>query len=153
MRTRLVMVAVAVVGILVMGSTVFAKGTAKEAQVLVDKAVQHIKASGLQKAYEAFNDPKGQFIKDDLYIFTWSMEGVVTSHGTNKQLIGKNVYEIKDTDGKTFVREGIALAKEKGAAWVDYKWTNPTTKKVEAKSTYVKYVPEHNIIVCCGIYK
>ncbi len=153
MRTKLVLAVLVAVCVLVAGSPVFAKGTAKEAVALVDKAGQYIKANGLQKAYEAFNDQKGQFVKDDLYIFTWSMEGVVTSHGANKPLIGKNVYELKDPDGKTFVKEGIALAKEKGTGWVDYKWSNPTTKKVEAKSTFVKYVPEHNIIICCGIYK
>ena len=53
--------------------------------------------------------------------------------------------------GKFFVQEGVQMAKTKGSGWVDYKWTNPTTKKVEAKSTYVKKVDE--LIFCCGIYK
>ncbi len=59
--------------------------------------------------------------------------------------------QLQDVDKKFFVQEAVQLAKAKGSGWVDYKWTNPTTKKVEAKSTYVKKVDE--IIFCCGIYK
>jgi signal transduction histidine kinase len=45
----------------------------------------------------------------------------------------------------------IALAKNKGNGWLDYKWTNPVSKKVEDKSTYVQR--HDDFFIGCGIYK
>ncbi|MBI5582921.1 MAG: cache domain-containing protein [Deltaproteobacteria bacterium] len=140
------------VGIFLVGvSGVALASTAAEATALVDKAIAFYKANGKDKAFAEFNNPKGQFVKGELYIFIWDLTGKVLAHGTNEKLIGKDVSQLKDVDGKLFVQEGVDLAKAKGSGWVDYKWTNPTTKKVEAKSTYVKKVDD--LIFCCGIYK
>ena len=46
---------------------------------------------------------------------------------------------------------GNEPAKKDGEGWVDYKWPNPTTKKVEGKSSYVKKVGD--LIIGVGIYK
>jgi cytochrome c len=127
------------------------KGTAKEAQDLTGKAIAYYKANGKDKAFAAINDHKGQFVKKDLYIFVSDLNAVCIAHGANKALIGKNFYEIKDTKGTQFMKEITDGAKSKGKGWVDYTWTNPTTKKIEAKSSY--YQREGDIIFICGIYK
>jgi cytochrome c len=129
----------------------FASGSADEAKALIEKGIAFYKANGKEKALAEFSNPKGQFIKGDLYVFIWSLNGTVLAHGTNQKLIGKDVSELKDADGKLFVKEGLEMAKTKGSGWVDYKWTNPVTKKIEAKSTFVKKVDD--IVFCCGIYK
>ena len=54
-------------------------------------------------------------------------------------------------DGKFFAKEGVELVKKNGAGWVDYKFKNFTTGKVEQKTTYFKKVGD--IIVACGIFK
>ena len=125
--------------------------SAAEATALVDKAITFYKANGKDKAFAEFSNPKGQFVKGELYIFIWDLSGVTLAHGANEKLINKDVSQLKDTDGKLFVQEALQTAKSMGSGWVDYKWTNPTTKKVEGKSTYVKKVDE--LIFCCGIYK
>jgi signal transduction histidine kinase len=127
------------------------KGTAAQAEAMVKKAIEYYRANGKEKALAEISNGKGQFIKGDLYVFTWDLSGVVTAHGTNAKLINKDMSQLKDVDGKLFVAEGVRLAKEKGKGWVDYKWTNPTTQKVEQKSTYVEKADD--IIFCCGIYK
>jgi signal transduction histidine kinase len=130
---------------------VFAKGTAAEAEAMVKKAVEFYKANGKQKALAEISNPKGQFVKEDLYIFTLDMNGVVTGHGANEKLINKDMSGLKDVDGKLFIAECLKIAKEKGKGWVDYKWSNPTTNKVEPKSTYFEKVDD--IVFACGIYK
>jgi len=127
------------------------KGTAKEAQDLMWKAIAYYKANGKDKAFAAINDPRGQFIKKDLYVFVIDFKGVCVAHGANKALIGKNFMELKDSNGRQFMKELIDGAKSKGKGWQDYYWTNPTTKKIEAKSSY--YVKEGDFIFACGIYK
>ncbi len=127
------------------------KGTAKEAQDLVAKAIAYYKAEGKDKAFAAISDPKGQFVKKDLYVFVSDLNIVIFAHGANKALIGKNLIDLRDSNGKLFSREIADGAKSKGKGWVDYMWTNPTTKKIEAKSTY--YQKEGDFIFSCGIYK
>ncbi len=73
------------------------------------------------------------------------------AHGANKALVGKNLIELKDSSGKQFMKEMTQGAKTKGKGWQDYNWTNPVTKKIEAKSSY--YVKEGDIYFGCGIYK
>jgi cytochrome c len=128
-----------------------ATSSADEAKALIEKAIAFYKANGKEKALAEFSNPKGQFVKGELYVFIWSSTGTVLAHGTNQKLIGKDVSGLKDADGKLFVKEGMELANSKGSGWVDYKWTNPVTKKVEAKTTFVKKVDD--LYFCCGIYK
>jgi cytochrome c len=45
----------------------------------------------------------------------------------------------------------LELAKAGKTGWVDYKWANPQTKKVEPKSSYMMKVGD--VIVGVGIYK
>lgn len=144
---------VLIMGLFVMGvmGTALASGSADEAKALVEKGIAFYKANGKDKALAEFSNPKGQFVKGELYIFIWSSTGTVLAHGTNQKLIGKDVSGLKDADGKLFVKEGMELATSTGSGWVDYKWTNPVTKKMEAKSTYVKKVDD--LFFCCGIYK
>jgi cytochrome c len=141
-----------VVGLLA-GMTTFAlaKGTAKEAKGILDKAVAYLKANGKAKAFPAFDDLKGQFVKDDLYIYVLDQKGVVVSHGANHSLIGQPLIDLKDTDGKKFIKAIVDEANTKGKGTMDYNWTNPQTKKVEPKSVFFEKVGD--LIVVCGYYK
>ena len=144
--------AVILVGLFVLGGVAYAaKGTAKEATAMVDKAIAYFNANGKAAAFAAFDDPTGKFVKDDLYIYVLDFKGDILSHGANKKLIGQHFIDIKDADGKLFFRDIINVANTKGSVWVDYKWTNPVSKKVEPKSAYLKKSGDY--IFCCGIYK
>lgn len=131
-----------------MVSAGFAAGTQKDAKEMVEKAVAFYKANGKDKAVAAYNDPNGQFRKDDLFIFMLDMNGQCYAHFN---LVGKNLFELKDADGKYFVKEQIDVAK-KGGGWVDYKWTHPTTKKIAQKTSYIMRVDDNNY-VGCGVFK
>jgi len=130
---------------------VYAAGTTVEAKAMVEKAVAFIKANGKDKAFTEFTDQKGQFVKDDLYIFVIDTQGMTLAHGGSPKLVGKDMSGLKDADGKFFIKELIDAAGAKGNGWSDYKWTNPASKKIEPKSTYFQKVD--NLIVGCGIYK
>lgn len=59
--------------------------------------------------------------------------------------------DLKDPDGKAFVKERVDLAKGKGKFWHDYKFTDPVSKKVLPKSAYCEKLDE--TVVCAGVYK
>jgi signal transduction histidine kinase len=138
---------------LIMGLVVsaFASGSQADAKVLVEKAVTFLKSNGKEKALTEFSKSKGTFDKGDLYVFAYDMNATIVAHPKNAKLIGKNLLEVPDTDGKLFRKEIVEVAKNKGSGWVDYKYMNPETKKVENKTTYVLRVED--TIVCCGAYK
>lgn len=127
------------------------RGTADEAVALVQKAVAYMKANGKEKAYAEFNNPNGQFKDRDLYIFVIDMTGLEWANGANQKIVGKNVLDLKDAEGKPMVKSFIELAKTKGKGWVDYKWPNPVQKTVESKSTYLE--KHEDVLVASGIYK
>lgn len=126
-------------------------GTAQEAEAMVKKAISYMKTKGAEAAYPEFNNPKGSFSDRDLYIFVLDLSGKTLAHGSNPKLIGKNISTLRDVDNKAFIEEMLAVAKSKGQGWVDYKWPHPTTKAIEAKSTY--FEKSGDVVVGCGIYK
>jgi cytochrome c len=127
------------------------KGTANEAKAMVAAGVAHIKTVGKDKAFADFNAKTGKFGNKDLYLFVVDFEGLTLAHGGSKAMIGKNMISLRDPDGKYFIKEMVNVAQTKGSGWVDYKWSNPATKKIEAKSTYVQRSGE--FFLGCGIYK
>jgi len=125
--------------------------TADEASAMVKKGVAFIKANGKEKGYAEISNKAGQFIDRDLYLVVYGLDGTVHAHGANEKMIGKNLIELKDVDGKAFVKERVELGQSKGNFWQDYKFTNPVTKKIEPKSSYCEKL--NDAVVCGGIYK
>ncbi len=130
------------------------KGSRDEAVALVKKAAAYLRDNGKEKAFAEFNKPDGSFVDRDLYIFAYSADGEGTNlaHGANPKLVGKNLLELRDADGKPIVKNFIEVANSKtGSGWVDYKWANPLTKVVEPKTSYVEKVGD--VILGSGVYK
>lgn len=128
------------------------KATPNEAMAMVKKAVALVKSDGKDKAFAAFADPANKDFHDrDLYVYAYDLNGVSLAHGANPKMVGKNLLNMKDNEGKLIIQEMIKAAKEKGSGWVDYNWPNPITKAVEAKSGYVERVGD--ILVGSGVYK
>jgi signal transduction histidine kinase len=133
------------------GFTAEKRGTAAEAEKMVKKAIAMAKAKGNDAAFAEINNPKGQFTDRDLYVFVYDMSGKVVAHGLNLKMIGKELIDMKDADGKEFVKERVEIAKTKGSGWQDYKFTDPLTKMIEHKRAYVER--HGDLIFGCGIYK
>jgi cytochrome c len=147
-------VAMAVVaGVALAGSTAWAaeNATAKEAEAMVKKGVAFIKANGKDKGFAEITNKQGQFTDRDLYLVYYQFDGKVLAHGANEKMVGKVLIDLKDVDGKEFVRERVELGKAKSSFWQDYKFTNPVTKKVEPKQMYCERLDDG--VVCGGIYK
>jgi cytochrome c len=127
------------------------KHAPEEAVAMVKRGVEFLKTNGKDKAFAEFNNPQGQFVKGDLYVMVYDMNGLNKAHGSNPKLIGKNLIDIKDANGVFIVQKFIEVAKGSGKGWVDYKWPNSVTKAVEAKSTYVEKAGD--VLIGVGIYK
>lgn len=125
--------------------------TPKEAEAMVKKGVSFIKTNGKDKGYAEITSKQGQFKDRDLYLVVYGFDGKVWAHGANEKMVGKVLIDLKDVDGKEFVKERVELGKAKPSFWQDYKFTNPVSKKVEPKTMYCERLEE--TVVCGGIYK
>lgn len=152
-RTLALAVAAALMAAAPLAAVAAASGNATpaEATSMVKKGVAFIKTNGKDKGYAEISNKAGSFVDRDLYLVVYGLDGVVRAHGANEKMIGKNLIELKDIDGKAFVKERVELAQAKGTFWQDYKFTNPVSKKIEPKSMYCEKLDD--AVVCGGVYK
>jgi signal transduction histidine kinase len=120
---------------------------------MVEKAIAHIRKVGRDKAFADFNNRQGAFTDRDLYVVVYDLKGKVLAHGANEKMIGKDVIELRDSDGKYFVKERVEMMSRSPNAkgWQDYKFMNPVSRQIEPKSMFIQRFED--IIVGCGIYK
>ncbi len=127
------------------------KGTTAEAEAMVKKAVAFFNSNGEAKAFAEFSNPNGKFVSGDLYVFVYDLKGKCVAHGGNPKMVGKDLIDMKDPDGTSFVKERIEIAKGKGKGWQNYKFTNPVSKTIENKTAYVEKMG--SFVIGCGAYK
>lgn len=125
--------------------------TKDEAVAMVKKAVAFIGAQGADKGYAEITKKGSQFSDRDLYVVVYGLDGKVLAHGSNEKLVGKDLLDAQDVDGKYFVKERTELARKQADFWQDYKFVNPQTKKIEPKQMYCQRLGE--TAVCGGVYK
>jgi hypothetical protein len=150
MKKRSVVVWAMVLTVCMFGSA-FAGTEADEAKAMVEKASALIKSEGREKALAEIGNPQGPFVKGEMYVFAYDLTATMVAHPVNPKLVGKNLLDVPDAEGKLFRKEIVELAKTKGSGWVDYKYKNPQTSKIESKTTYIQ--KEGDVVLCCGIYK
>jgi cytochrome c len=130
------------------------KAAAKtKAEKFVKDAVALAKKSGKDALLRETSQATGRFHMQkgsNLYLFIYNLEGVCVAHGSKPVLVGMNRLDSKDPDGKFYVKEFINTVKTKGKGWVDYKYPDPATGKIQPKSTYVERCDD--MVVCAGAY-
>jgi signal transduction histidine kinase len=137
-----------------LAGTLQAQDQKPKALALVKEAVAFAKKNGKEALVKEVNQGSGRFhVKsgEDAYIFIYDMQGLCMAMGYQTQAVGTNRWTIKDPDGVFIVQEFIKVAKGKGSGWVDYKFPNPKSGKVEPKTTYVEALD--GWVIGCGVYK
>jgi cytochrome c len=130
-----------------------AKPTLDDAKSITVKAVELIAAKGLDEASKVFN-ADGEFKFGEIYVNVIDLAGAWKVYPPRPAGVGQSVINVKDPDGKMVVQEIIKVAGEApGEGWVEYRWLNPASNKIEPKVTYVKKVPGQDLIAYVGIYK
>jgi cytochrome c len=145
--------AAALVAMFIASSTVvsLASTNTDEARAMVENSIAYLKVNGKDKTLAEISNQKGKFVNGDVYVVVLDMTATMLAHPYNPKLIGKNLLEVPDTDGKLFRKDIVDMAKTKGFGWVDFKYKNPSTNKVESKTTFVKKADD--MIFICGTYK
>ncbi|HEY5526068.1 MAG TPA: cache domain-containing protein [Candidatus Anoxymicrobiaceae bacterium] len=142
----LIMLVVAVVSAVGCGTKSTTSKTTTKAAVtkqnvvdFVNEAIAYAKANGKDKAIAEFNNPKGKFVRGELYIYAYNWEGIALANGGNPSLAGQNLIDMTDPNGVKVIQELIKVARA-GGGWVDYVWPYPKTKINEPKVGYANGV-------------
>lgn len=119
------------------------------AERLLDVATRHIELKGEAGTHDFGR--QSDFVDRDLYAYALRVDGVfLASGGSSAVLVGENVTDQTDSDGKPFFREMIETALRDGHGRVEYRWYNPADSRGEPKLTLFRKVGE--IIVAVGFY-
>lgn len=127
-----------------------AEPTERDAVALVEKGAQFMRQNGKDELIKMINTRDPAFNQGALYLAMLDIDGIAVAHPTTA-LIGKNLVDVPDADGKLFRREMAAVVQGKGSGWVAYKFMNPANGKVEPKTTYVLRVGD--VALEAGIYR
>jgi cytochrome c len=131
-------------------------GSKEEAIAMVKRVQEQFKKDGPELTFKAVSDKSTKEYHDrDLYPFIYfrdgDKKGLCVAHGARPALIGKQLIDLKDQDGKYLIRALADISNGPGSGWVDYKWPNPINNKIEDKTSYVEKMGDYFVGV--GIYR
>jgi hypothetical protein len=125
--------------------------TIEDLKTFVEKAYIYTQTHTKEEALCAFNDPSGEFIDGELYIFAYDMNGTSLALPYQKSLVGTNRWFGEDIVGVKPLQRFIDKAKF-GGGFVYYQYPNPNDKFLsELKLSYVMSVDE-DWLIGAGIY-
>jgi len=119
----------------------------------VNAAVGQIEKQGTA-AFPLFHDPTGPFIAKDAYIFVLDRKGIDLVNPGFPNLEGRNLLDLKDSQGKQLIREMFKVVQTSGSGWVDYMWPKPGESVSTRKSAYVSKAKmgDQWVLVGSGVY-
>lgn len=116
------------------------------------EAANLISEKGLEGARPNFY-ADGKFKHGEIYVNVINKAGTWLVYPPRPAGEGQSVINVKDADGRFLVKDIIEVAEKSGEGWVEYRWLNPTSNKIEPKLTFVKKIPNQDLITYIGIYK
>ena len=123
------------------------KATPQDVYDMVIKAYEVIKNLG-DEALPAFNDPKGEFVFKDSYVFVNKCPEYVAAHPfALDKLKGKDLRPIYP-----FQNAFCEGAKNPNGAWVEYMWPKPGETEPSRKIAFIISVTGTPYQVAAGIY-
>ncbi|MYN45053.1 histidine kinase [Pseudoduganella sp. FT93W] len=88
---------------------------------------------------------------DDGYFFVYDMQGNSLMHPRQPELVGRNLYDLRDEQGQPTIQKLLQRARE-GGGLQRYMWIKPSTHKPVAKLGYVVPLPRWGWMLGTGIY-
>jgi cytochrome c len=128
-------------------ATVSERGTPAEARAMLQKAVDHYNSVGREQALSDFNHKKAPFGDRDLYVVCIGPHDKLTANGGFPQYVGLSPDILKDAEGKPLGKSIWETGNSKGEGSVEHLMTNPVSRKIERKITFVQKIGDD----VCGV--
>lgn len=120
---------------------------------MVKSAVGQIEAAGTT-AFPMFREPTGPYFVKDAYIFVIDQRGTELVNPGFPNIEGRNLVDLKDTQGKQPIPEMLDVVQSAESGWVDYMWPKPGERVSTRKSAYVSKAKLNGswVLVGAGVY-
>jgi len=151
MKIKSLMIAVFAFALLIFTNNAQAAeyGTKEEAVKMATKAAEALDANETD-AIKKIHEKGGDFHNKDLYVGLTGKDGIIKAHGAKPILVGKSGLNLKDVDGKAFIKEMLEI---KDTGWVKYKWPDAQAHgAIKEKTTYV-IKRSNGDIISVGFYE
>lgn len=108
------------------------------------------KGLAADEVFSTLSYPTGRFVAGDLYLYAVSFDGIMMANGDRPGLIGTNVLNVKDSDGRLINQEIInKLKASTEGIWIEYSSKNARKKTYAEKVTDAKGM---SYFIACGFY-
>jgi cytochrome c len=110
--------------------------TPADAKELLKKVVDYAKANGCEKTFAEMNKGTTFKIYKNAYPTATDFNGLCLANPKVPALVGRNMMDIKDAAGQSFVKNGLENRKKdfNKDNVTEYKWMDSKTNKVETRS-------------------
>ncbi|TDG32111.1 cache domain-containing protein [Paracraurococcus ruber] len=119
---------------------------------LARRAAAHVQAVGRPRALADFSRPDGGFVRGDDYVFCHAADGTVLAHGGNPALVGRNMMNARDPDGRRPTETLNRIGFTEGAGWYEFRWPNPVTRRIVDRVAFVMKV-EDDLVCGAGYFR
>jgi signal transduction histidine kinase len=131
-------IATATILCLLCGTASAAGPTQHDAIAMAERGAVLIRTKGKDEMIKRINARDPDFVKGSLYVDLRDIRtGAVLAHPYDRWIVGQDLIDVPDANGKKYRREIIELAIARGKGWVDYQYKNPASGKVEPHTTYI----------------
>ena len=155
---------VVLMGISLAASALADSAIRDECVSLCKEAAIFINEKGLDAAIAEIGNKEGRFVTKNTYVFLIDLSGNRLAHpyAAPKDPKIMRLFDMKDTNGKLFVQEYIAIAKTKGEGWTEYMYPTPeelkkpipsNEKKSSKKISFVYRVTGKDLMVIAGYFE
>ena len=121
-----------------------------EVRKWVQDAIALYENAGKETLLREVADSRGRFVSRERYIYALNTDGTIVAHPIEPELTGKNLMDLKDSEGNDFIRKIVDTAKTSGYGFTDYKWPSPASDDELHKTVFFELVD--CIILCSGFY-
>lgn len=121
---------------------------------LATRSIAHLYESGQnddETKAKAINILASLDYGDDGYFFLYDLSGKSLMHPRLPDLVGKNLWELRDPEGNPTIQRLISKATS-GGGLVRYLWEKPSTRKMAPKLGYVVMLERWGWMLGTGIY-
>lgn len=87
----------------------------------------------------------------DGYFFVYDLDGTVLMHSRQPELVGQNLWALRDPQGRPTIQQLINQARA-GGGYVDYLWLKPSSAQMAPKLGYVVALESWRWMLGTGLY-
>ena len=121
-----------------------------DARHRVQRAIALFQKAGRKKTLVWIGDRNGQFVEGKRYVFALDLDGNLLAHPYLKDRVAQNLAELRDSEGRAFIKLLVNMAKRRGHGYTYYNWTPPDSQEEQKKTTFFERVD--GVVFCSGFY-